>query len=158
RWADLARTRRKQRQKRASLSGRVMSDEDPAQGMFARLKAGLSRTASVFSGGLVGLVTKERLDAETLEMLEDALVRSYVGTALAHELSAQIAEGRYDANISTYEVRALAADVIARALKPASKPLAIDASKKPFVILVAGVNGTGKTTTIGKLASKLRAE
>ena len=136
----------------------MMSDEGSAQGMFARLKAGLSRTASAFSGGLVGLVTKDKLDAETLEMLEDALVRSDVGTALAHELSAQIAEGRYDVNISTYEVRALAADVIARALKPAAKSLAIDASKKPFVILVAGVNGTGKTTTIGKIASKLRAE
>jgi fused signal recognition particle receptor len=126
--------------------------------MFARLKAGLTRTASAFSGGLVGLVTKQRLDTETVEMLEDALIRADVGAALAHQLAAEVAEGRYDAEISTYEVRALAAEAIARALAPAAKPLAIDATKTPFVVLVAGVNGTGKTTTIGKLAAKLHAE
>jgi fused signal recognition particle receptor len=129
-----------------------------APGMFARLKAGLTRTASAFSGGLVGLVTKQRLDAETIEMLEDALIRADVGAALAHQLAAEVAKGRYDAEISTYEVRALAAEAIARALTPAAKPLAIDAKKKPFVVLVAGVNGTGKTTTIGKLAAKLHGE
>jgi len=129
-----------------------------APGMFARLKAGLTRTASAFSGGLVGLVTKQRLDAETIEMLEDALIRADVGAALAHQLAAEVAEGRYDAEISTYEVRALAAEAIAHALKPSAKPFRIDAAKKPFVVLVAGVNGTGKTTTIGKLAAKLHAE
>ena len=113
-----------------------------APGMFARLKAGLTRTASAFSGGLVGLVTKQRLDAETIEMLEDALIRADVGAALAHQLAAEVAEGRYDAEISTYEVRALAAEAIAHALKPAAKPFRIDPAKKPFVVLVAGVNGT----------------
>jgi len=137
-----------------------MSSDDVsgAAGMFARLKVGLSRTASAFSGGLVGLLTKQRLDAESLEMLEEALIRSDVGAGLAQKLAAEVGEGRYDAEISTYEVRALAADAITGVLKKAAKPFQIDARKKPFVVLVAGVNGTGKTTTIGKLAAKLHAE
>jgi len=137
----------------------MSSDEGGgASGMFARLKAGLSRTASAFSGGLAGMLTKQHLDAETLQMLEEALMRADVGAGLAQKLAAEVGEGRYDAEISTYEVRALAADAITGVLTKAAKPFTVDASKKPFVVLVAGVNGTGKTTTIGKLAAKLRAE
>jgi fused signal recognition particle receptor len=137
----------------------MSSDEGTgASGMFARLKAGLSRTASAFSGGLVGLVTKQRLDAESLEILEEALIRSDVGVGLAQRLAAEVGESRYDVEISTYEVRALAADAITNVLKKAAAPFRVDATKKPFVVLVAGVNGTGKTTTIGKLAAKLGSE
>ena len=124
-------------------------------GMFARLKAGLARTATQLSGGLTGVFTKARLDADTVRSLEDALIRADVGTALAHELAAEVAKDRYDTDISESELRRLLADAIANVLAPAAKPFVIDAARKPFVVLVAGVNGTGKTTTIGKLAAKL---
>jgi fused signal recognition particle receptor len=126
-----------------------------ALGMFARLKAGLARTATQLSGGLTGVFTKERLDAETVRTLEDALIRADVGTGLARELAAEVAKDRYDTEITERELRRLLADAIAKVLAPSAKPFSIDPARKPFVVLVAGVNGTGKTTTIGKLAAKL---
>jgi fused signal recognition particle receptor len=128
------------------------------QGLFARLKTGLSRTTSTLSGNLAGIFTKRRLDAETVAALEEALIRADVGATLAHELAAEVAKGRYDKEISESEVRELLAGAIAVVLKPAAKPFAVDRGKKPFVVLVAGVNGTGKTTTIGKLAARLQAD
>jgi fused signal recognition particle receptor len=138
----------------------MSNDEGPASrpGMFARLKAGLARTASALSGSLTALFTKKRLDAETVQALEDALIRADLGSKLAHTLAAEVAKDRYDTEISEAEVRGLLAAAVARLLKPAAKPFAVDAAKKPFVVLVAGVNGTGKTTTIGKLAAKLHDE
>jgi fused signal recognition particle receptor len=112
-------------------------------GMFARLKAGLARTASQLSGSLTGVLTKERLDAETVRVLEDALIRADVGTGLARELAAEVAKDRYDTEITERELGRILADAIQKVLAPA-------------VVLIAGVNGTGKTTTIGKLAAKLR--
>ncbi|HXJ03262.1 MAG TPA: signal recognition particle-docking protein FtsY [Micropepsaceae bacterium] len=135
-----------------------MTNEDSSGGrlgMFTRLKAGLARTATQLSGGLTGVFTKERLDAETVRVLEDALIRADVGTALARELAAEVAKDRYDTDITERELRSLLADAIAKVLAPAAKPFVIDPARKPFVVLIAGVNGTGKTTTIGKLASKL---
>jgi fused signal recognition particle receptor len=138
----------------------MSNDEGPASrpGMFARLKAGLARTASALTGSLTALFTKKRLDAETVQALEDALIRADLGSKLAHTLAAEVAKDRYDTEISEAEVRGLLAAAVARLLKPAAKPFAVDAAKKPFVVLVAGVNGTGKTTTIGKLAAKLHDE
>jgi fused signal recognition particle receptor len=124
-------------------------------GMFARLKAGLARTATQLSGGLTDVFTKERLDAETIRRLEDALIRADIGTALAHQLAEEVGQGRYDTEISERELRRILADSIAKVLAPAEKPFRIDPAQRPFVVLVAGVNGTGKTTTIGKLAAKL---
>jgi fused signal recognition particle receptor len=118
----------------------------------------LARTATTLTSGLTALFTKERLDAETIQELEDALVRADVGSKLAHILAAEVAKGRYDTEISEVEVRTLLAAAVANVLKPAAKPFTVDAAKKPFVVLVAGVNGTGKTTTIGKLAAKLTSE
>jgi len=127
-------------------------------GIFARLKAGLSRTATQLSGGLTGVFTKERLDADTVRDLEDALIRADIGANLAHELAAEVAKDRYDTDVTERELRQLLANVIAKALAPAARPFAVDPAHKPFVVLVAGVNGTGKTTTIGKLAAKLAQE
>ena len=137
----------------------MSNDEGPGwSGMFARLKAGLTRTASVLSDGLTGLLTKKRLDAETIEGLEEALIRADLGSDLARRLAAEIAEGRYDAEISEKEIREHLASAIARVMQQAARPFAVDSTRKPFVVLVAGVNGSGKTTTIGKIASKLRSE
>ncbi len=127
-------------------------------GMFARLKAGLSRTATQLSGGLADVLMRQRLDADTIRTLEEALIRADLGTTLAHEVTADVAKGRYDLEISERELKKLLAESIAKYLLPVAKPLIIEPSVKPFVILVAGVNGTGKTTTIGKLGAKLSAE
>ena len=135
-----------------------MSTDEGAgwSGMYARLKAGLTRTANVLSSGLTGLLTKKRLDAETVEDLEEALIRADLGANLAKRLAAEFAQGRYDAEISEKEIREHLATAIARVLQPAARPFIVDDARKPYVVLVAGVNGTGKTTTIGKLAAKLR--
>jgi fused signal recognition particle receptor len=118
----------------------------------------LSRTTATLSGNLTGILTKRRVDAETVAALEEALIRADVGPSLSQILAGEVAKGRYDKEISEAEVRALLADAIASVLKPAAKPFVVDRAKKPFVVLVAGVNGTGKTTTIGKLAAKLHRD
>jgi len=127
-------------------------------GMYARLKAGLTRTATALSSGLTDIFTKQRLDAETVEALEEALIRADLGADLARRLAQDFAQGRYDVEISEREIREHLARAIARVLQRAVRPFVVDAAKKPFVVLVAGVNGTGKTTTIGKLAAKLGSE
>ena len=127
-------------------------------GMFARLKAGLSRSASAFSDGLMGALNRAKLDAETVQEIEEALIRADVGAKLGHEIATDLAQDRYDADISPYEIRQLLAAAIGKVLAPAAKPFAADPTRKPFVVLVAGVNGTGKTTTIGKLAAKLKVQ
>ena len=129
-----------------------------AAGLFARLTSGLSRTASALSQGLTGLFTKARLDAETIVGLEDALIRADLGAHLAHTLAHEVAQGRYDKEISLPEIRALLADEITKVLAPCAQAFRVDRSHKPFVVLIAGVNGTGKTTTIGKLAARLHAQ
>jgi fused signal recognition particle receptor len=135
-----------------------MSDAPAKQGFFSRLKQGLSRSATALSESITGLFTKKKLDAETIAGLEEALVRADLGTALSARVAAAVAKGRYDKEISESELRAVLAEEIASLLKPVEKPFAVDRGKKPFVVLVAGVNGTGKTTTIGKLAQRLSRE
>jgi fused signal recognition particle receptor len=135
-----------------------MDDSSAGAGMFQRLKAGLARSAGQLSGGLTGIFTKERLDAETLEGIEEALIRADVGAALAHAIAEDVGRDRYDRDISPYEIRQLLARAITKVLEPAAIPFTVDRTKKPYVVLVAGVNGTGKTTTIGKLAAKLRGD
>jgi fused signal recognition particle receptor len=117
-------------------------------GFLARLKTGLSKSAA----GLTGFFTKKKLDAATVAELEESLIRSDMGSVQAKAIAQGVARNRYDAEIEPGQLRALVADEIAQRLTAIEKPLAIDAAHKPFVILVAGVNGTGKTTTIGKLA------
>jgi fused signal recognition particle receptor len=137
-----------------------MSQEDAAAkpGLFARLKQGLARSAATLSGSLTGLFTKKRLDAETVAQLEEALIRADLGTSLAQRLTADMAQGRYDKEISEAEVRSVLAEEIGKVLAGTARPFSVDRAKKPFIVLIAGVNGTGKTTTIGKLASRLRGE
>lgn len=132
-----------------------MSD---SKGLFSRLKAGLSRSAGALGDSVTGIFNKRKLDAETVADLEEALIRADIGAVLAAKIAAAVAQGRYDSEISTYEVREIITREIAKVLKPVEKKLTIDRSHKPFVVLVAGVNGTGKTTTIGKIAKRLADE
>ncbi|HSC60374.1 MAG TPA: signal recognition particle-docking protein FtsY, partial [Rhizomicrobium sp.] len=111
--------------------------------------------AAGLSDSLTGVFTKRPLDKDTVAEFEEALIRADLGAAFASKLAAQVANGRYDTLISTKEVRDILSAEIGKVLKKVEKPLAIDKDKKPYVILVAGVNGTGKTTTIGKIAKRL---
>ncbi len=125
---------------------------------WSRLTSGLSRTASSLTQGITDLVTKRKLDAQTLEDLEDILIRADLGTAVAARIVERVGKGRHDKMIAPEEVKSLIAAEVETILKPVAHPLVIDRSQKPFILLMVGVNGSGKTTTIGKLASQWRAE
>jgi fused signal recognition particle receptor len=125
----------------------------PKAGWFQRLKAGLGKTSSKLSDGITGLFTKRKLDGATLEDLEDLLIQSDLGIPTAQRITSAISKGRYEKGISADEVRAILAHEVQTVLQPVAQPLVIDASRKPHVVMMVGVNGTGKTTTIGKLAS-----
>ena len=131
---------------------RTFGEAPPPPGFLERLKTSLSKT------GLGEILTKKKLDADAIAELEEALIRADMGTVQAKTITAAVAKNRYDAEISGSELRAVLAREIAAILTPIQKPLVMDDSKKPFVILVAGVNGTGKTTTIGKMAKRLAEE
>ena len=124
-------------------------------GWFERLKAGLGKTSSRITGGIGDLFTgKRRLDDDMLEELEDVLITSDMGVSTAAKLTGQLAKTRFDQEISAEDVRAAFARDIATILGPVAQPLEIRADLKPHVVLVCGVNGSGKTTTIGKLAKQ----
>ena len=123
---------------------------------WKRLSGGLKRTSSSLGGAIAGLVTKRKLDAETVEELEHELIRADLGPEFAERMAAALGEGRFDKAITPDEVKTVLAAQIEKVLAPVAKPLEIAA--RPFIVLVAGVNGSGKTTTIGKLAAKFRAE
>jgi fused signal recognition particle receptor len=136
----------------------VAAPEPPRVSWFQRLKAGLSRSSNAISQGIASVFTKRKLDAETLEEFEDVLIQADLGLPAATAITAAIAKGRFDKEIEGSEVKAILAEEVAKILTPVAKPLVLDPALKPHVILVVGVNGTGKTTTIGKLSAKLRAE
>jgi fused signal recognition particle receptor len=125
---------------------------------WRRLSAGLKRTSSSLGTAVADLVTKRKLDRAMLDDIEDVLLRADLGTEVASRISAAVGTGRYDKAISADEVKSVVASEVEKVLGPVAKPLVIDATQKPFVILVVGVNGSGKTTTIGKLAAKFSAE
>jgi len=133
-----------------------MDDSTPKQSWWKRLSGGLKRTSSSLGSAITGLVSKRKLDAETLEDLEHALIRADLGPELAERIVAALGQSRYEKGISPEELQALLAAEIEKVMAPVAKPLEVTA--KPFVILVAGVNGSGKTTTIGKLAARFRAQ
>jgi fused signal recognition particle receptor len=125
---------------------------------FARLASGLSRTSASIGQGIVDIVSKRRLDAAALDDLEEVLIRADLGVAAASRIRDAIGRGRHDKAIEPQEVRAILAAEVERILAPVARALVVDPAKKPFVILVVGVNGSGKTTTIGKLAAKFSAD
>ena len=134
-----------------------MSDTTQKQSWWQRLSGGLKRTSSSIGTAIADLVTKRKLDAAMLDELEETLIRADLGVDVAAKISDAVGEGRYDKAISPDEVKGVVADEVEKVLAPVAKPLAIEGAK-PFVVLVAGVNGSGKTTTIGKLASRYRSE
>ena len=133
-------------------------NDTPKQSWWQRLSGGLKRTSASIGGAITDLVSKRKLDAATIEELEELLIRADLGVDVSARIAAAIGEGRYDKQVSDTEVKAILAAEVEKVLTPVAKPLVIDAGVKPFVILVVGVNGSGKTTTIGKLAARFRAE
>ncbi len=117
-----------------------------------RLRSGLSKSTSKLTDGIAGIFRKRKLDDEAIEELEELLITADLGPATAAKLAANLAATRFDKEVSEEEVRTALADDISKILEPVAKPLAINPGHKPHVILVVGVNGSGKTTTIGKLA------
>ncbi len=137
-----------------------MSKSEPAKrgGWLARLKAGLSRTSSTLGSGITGIFARGRLDDAALEELEELLILGDMGAATAAELTAALAKEKFGKEVSAEEIRTALADQISAILEPVARPFPISRTAKPHVVLVAGVNGTGKTTTVGKLASQFRAD
>jgi fused signal recognition particle receptor len=130
----------------------------PKRSWLQRLRFGLSRSSSSIGLGIADIFTKRKLDAASLDDLEDVLIQADLGLGAATRIRQAIARGRYEKGIDADEVRAVLAAEVERTLIPVARPLEYDADKKPFVVLVVGVNGSGKTTTIGKLAAKFRGE
>ncbi|WP_414650799.1 signal recognition particle-docking protein FtsY [Ensifer sp.] len=122
---------------------------------YQRLRRGLARTSSQLTGQIASLFTKRKLDEATLQDLEDLLIQADLGVETAMRITDTLASERYGKDVSGEDVSRIMAGEITKVLSPVAKPLELDLSHKPHVILVVGVNGTGKTTTIGKLAAKL---
>jgi fused signal recognition particle receptor len=125
---------------------------------FQRLTEGLKKTSAKLTEGITSVFTKRKLDATTLEELEDLLIQADLGVETAMRITEALAKGRYDKSIDPEEVKAILAEEVAKVLKPVAKPLVVHEAHKPHVVLVVGVNGTGKTTTIGKLAKQYTQE
>ena len=133
-----------------------MNDSTQGGSWWKRLSGGLKRTSSSLGSAISDLVSKRKLDAETVEELESELIRADLGPEFAARIADVLGEGRFEKAIASDEVKAILAGEIEKVLAPVARPLEV--TTRPFVILVAGVNGSGKTTTIGKLAARFRAE
>jgi fused signal recognition particle receptor len=131
-----------------------MSEE--RRGWLQRLKSGLARSSARLSEGIGAIVSRRRLDDETLQQLEELLIAADMGVGIAAEVTSSLRRTRFNQEISENEVKSAVAEQVTRLLEPVAKPLVLDPARKPHVILVVGVNGSGKTTTIGKLAKLYR--
>ena len=136
----------------------VEKPEVEKKGWLSRLRDGLAKSTKRVTESITGLFTKKKLDQETLNELEDALIQADLGVTVAARLVEKLGKERFGKEVTDEEVRAAFADDIAEILQPVAVPLAIDAVRKPHVVLVIGVNGSGKTTTIAKLANLYRGE
>ncbi len=132
--------------------------EPEKKGWLSRLREGLSKSTKKVAESITGLFTKKKLDQQTLDDLEDALIQADLGVAVAARLVGKLSKERFGKEVTEEEVRAAFADDIAEILQPVAVPLIIDAARKPHVVLVVGVNGSGKTTTIAKLAGRYKGE
>ncbi len=125
---------------------------------LSRLTSGLAKTSARLTDGISSIFTKRKLDGETLEDLEDLLIGADLGIETSSRIISAISKGRFEKGISPEDVRRILAEEVSRVLVPVAKPLVVDNARRPHVILVVGVNGSGKTTTIGKLAAQFRRE
>ena len=136
----------------------VEKPEVEKKGWLSRLREGLSKSTKKVAESITGLFTKKKLDQQTLDDLEDVLIQADLGVTVAGRLVAKLGKERFGKEVTDEEVRAAFADDIAEILQPVAVPLTIDGARKPHVVLVVGVNGSGKTTTIAKLAGLYKGE
>ena len=130
--------------------------EENKGGWFGRLKAGLQRSSEKISTGITELFTKRKLDAEALQDLKDILIQGDLGVSTATRLTSLLAKTRFDQEISSEEIKIALAEEVTTILAPVAQPLVISGTHKPHIILVCGTNGSGKTTTIGKMARQFK--
>ncbi len=142
----------------AAAEERDTVDDKPRKSWLARLREGLAKSSSALSGGIAGIFARRRLDEDTLQELEDILIQADLGIDMAERVIERLRRERFERTVSPEEIKTVLAEEIASVLKPVERPFEIDVQAHPFVVLVVGVNGSGKTTTIGKLASLARRE
>ncbi|EJF97193.1 signal recognition particle-docking protein FtsY [Bartonella taylorii] len=145
------------REKKVEEFSSISPVEQKKTAWFGRLKKGLSLSSQRLSESIGDLFVKGKLDKQTLQELEDILIQADLGVETATRITDTLASSRYEKNLSPDDIHTIVADEIKKVLEPVAVPLELDLSHKPHVILLVGVNGTGKTTTIGKLAAKLTA-
>src|SRR5215469_5838343 len=131
-------------------------ETEERRGWLSRLRAGMSRSSARLTQGINTIFARRRLDDEALLELEELLISSDMGVGVAGEVTETLRRTRFNQEVSPEEVRTALAEQVIRLVEPVMKPLRLDLAKKPFVILVVGVNGSGKTTTIAKLAKQYR--
>ncbi len=124
-------------------------------GFFQKIQASLKKTSEKITSGISLAFTGKKVDAETLNELEEILIMADTGVETAESLCAELKKEKFGKDTTSEEIRSFLKDKIADRLKDSAKPLVIDTNHKPFVILMTGVNGSGKTTSSGKLASLL---
>lgn len=125
---------------------------------WQRLKQGLSKSSSRLTDGIQRIFGGRRIDAATLDDLEDVLIEADMGVETAAAIAAALKRERLEGEVTPLAAKMLLAREIAARLEPVARPLVLDPALKPHVVLMVGVNGTGKTTTIGKLAAQLRSQ
>ncbi len=134
-----------------------MSEEKKGS-WLSRMKEGLSRSSSKLKTGITDRFTKRKLDDEALEELEELLITADLGVETSIRLCATISKSRFGKEMDPDEIRSALAEEIAPILEPIAKPLDIEPANRPHIVLVCGVNGSGKTTTIGKMAKQLQQQ
>jgi len=134
------------------------AEAEEKKGFLARLRAGLARSAARLGESLGALFTRRRLDEEALQELEEILITADLGVTAAQRIVARLRAQRFGREVTEAEIKEALAEEIAAILAPVARPLVPDPARAPFVVLMVGVNGTGKTTTIGKLGAQWRAE
>jgi len=134
------------------------TNEKTSGGWLAKLRRGLAKSSAKLSDGITGIFTKRKLDAASLEELEELLIAADLGPSVAAKLAEGLRKRRFDKEVAPEAVRGALAEDIAQILKPVAKSLTLDPAQKPHVVLVVGVNGSGKTTTIGKLAQYWKSQ
>ncbi len=158
-------TRRREEEAKAAAEAAQASDPEPEpeqeeeeerrEGWFKRMRKGLARSSSTLTENITSVFTKKKLDEDTLQDLEDILIQADLGVETAMNVTDALASQRMGKDVTDEEVRQVMADEIAKTLEPVAQPLELDLEHQPHVILVVGVNGSGKTTTIGKISQKL---
>jgi fused signal recognition particle receptor len=139
-----------------ALVGALVGEERERRGWFGRLRAGMAKSSARLGEGINAIFGRRRLDADALAELEELLIASDMGVGVAGEVTEALRRTRFNQNVTPEEIRAALADEVVRLVEPVMRPLRLDREARPFVILVVGVNGSGKTTTIAKLAKQYR--